>query len=29
VHPIREKAQEGERRLRKVEEDEVAHVAKP
>ena len=27
--PIREKAQEGKRSLRRVEEDEMAHMAKP
>jgi len=27
--PIREKAQEGEKKLRRVEEEEAAHVAKP
>ena len=27
--PIRKKVQEEEKRLRRVEEDEVAHVAKP
>jgi len=29
VCPIRKKTQEGEKRLRRVEEDEVAHMAKP
>jgi len=29
VCPIREKAQEGERRLRRVEEEEAVQVAKP
>ena len=29
VYPTREKVQEGERKLRRVEESEVAYVAKP
>jgi len=29
AYPIREKVQEGEKRLRRVEEDEVAYMAKP
>jgi len=29
AHPIREKAQEGEKRLRRVEEEEAACVARP
>ena len=29
VYPIREKAQEGEKRLRRVEEEEAACVARP
>jgi len=29
ARPIREKAQEGKKKLRRVEEKEAAHVAKP
>jgi len=29
AHPTREKAQEGERKLRRIEESEVVHKAKP
>jgi len=29
AHPVKGKAQEGERRLRRVEEDETARMAEP